>query len=137
FGLSKEVSFQYLNILISLLSSGVGGRLKLAQDIAKNKDEIIPWVEKMILVTRQLLIEKIMRKYKNNVFTSSFLGVPLSGTTPQSLTAIRDSGQARMTDYEIASRHLNILISLQKTYVVLKTTNVNPRLALENLFLNL
>lgn len=31
----------------------------------------------------------------------------------------------------------NILLSLQKTYTIMKTTNVNPRLALEKLFLDL
>ena len=34
-------------------------------------------------------------------------------------------------------QYLNILISLQKTYTLLKATTVNKRFALENLFLNL
>ena len=132
--LSKQESTQYLNILMSLSSSGVGDKLKLAQNIAKNNDAIITELEKMIIVAR-------------SVFLSSFWGAPLSGVTPESLKAIRDSGQvlrpraqdrgARMTDYEMVSKYLNLLISLNKTYNVLKTTNVNPRLALENLFLNL
>jgi hypothetical protein len=122
--LSKQELSQYLNILISLSTIGVGEKLKLAQDIAKNKEDIIPWLEKMIVVARSVLL-------------SSFWGAPLSGATPESPMALRDSGQARMTDYEMVSQYLNILVSLNKTHVILKTTNVSPRLALENLFLNL
>src|SRR3989344_6368708 len=102
--LSKQESTQYLNILMSLSSSGVGDKLKLAQNIAKNNDAIITELEKMIIVAR-------------SVFLSSFWGAPLSGVTPESLKAIRDSGQvlrpraqdrgARMTDYEMVSKYLN------------------------------
>jgi DNA polymerase III gamma/tau subunit len=38
---------------------------------------------------------------------------------------------------QLKSENLQILKSLQKTYTIIKTTNVAPRLALENLFLNL
>jgi len=100
--LSKEEISKYLNILISLSSSGVGDRLKLAQDIAKNKDEVILTLEKMIIVAREELVENVKNK----------------------------------NDSLLISQYLNILISLTKTYTVLKTTNVNQRLALENLFLN-
>jgi DNA polymerase III delta prime subunit len=125
--LSKKESAQYLNILISLSTIGVGKKLKLAQDIAKNKDDIIPELEKMIIVARSVLL-------------SSFWGAPLSGATPESLRTFHDkedSGQARMTASEIKSYYLKLLVSLQKTHTILKTTNVSPRLALENLFLNL
>jgi DNA polymerase III gamma/tau subunit len=37
---------------------------------------------------------------------------------------------------KLESENLQILKSLQKTYTIIKTTNVAPRLALENLFLN-
>ena len=35
------------------------------------------------------------------------------------------------------TQYLNFLRSLQKTYVIIVSTNVNQRIALENLFLNL
>ena len=109
FGLSKEISTQYLNILVSLLSnSGVGDRLKLAQDIAKNKEKIIPELEKMIIVARKKLIDSACH-----------------------------SERSEESHGNVVSQYLNLLISLNKTYNVLKTTNVNPRLTLENLFLNL
>jgi len=101
--LSKEEISKYLNILISLSSSGVGDRLKLAQDIAKNKDEVILTLEKMIIVAREELVENVKNKNESLLI----------------------------------SQYLNILTSLTKTYTVLKTTNVNQRLALENLFLNI
>lgn len=55
---NREIS-QYLNILISLCSATIGERLKLAQDLAKNKEEAILWLEKMILIIRQKLISEV------------------------------------------------------------------------------
>jgi DNA polymerase III delta prime subunit len=40
-------------------------------------------------------------------------------------------------DKNLGSENLQILKALQKTYTIIKTTNVNPRFALENLLLNL
>lgn len=121
--LSQEENIQYLNILISLTSSGVGERLKLAQDIVKNKDEMLPWLERMIVVARKELISftchSDQAKHERN---------PMGSLTKSDLA--RDDNMS-------AEQYLNILISFQKTHTILKTTNVNPRLALENLFLNL
>lgn len=111
--LSKQEVAQYLNLLVSLPSSGIGDRLKLAQDIAKNKDEITTELEKMIIIARKTLIESICH------------------SDPE-LTKREESH-----DSATVFQYLNILISLQKTYILLKTTNVNQRLALENLFLNI
>lgn len=55
--ISEEESAQYFNLLISLLSLGIGGRLKLAQDIGKNKEEATFWLEKMILAIRKKIIQ--------------------------------------------------------------------------------
>lgn len=136
--LSDEENAQYLNILISLIDKSVGEKLKLAQDLAKNKDEVIPWLEKMIVVARDALIMQIMKNDKINTLPLSFWGVPRSvGATPESPATMRDSGQARMTGFQINSKYLNILISLSKTYTIISTTNANQRLVLENLFLSL
>ena len=72
---------------------GIGERLKLAETLAKNKEETIGFLENMILSLRQEFIS----------------GKQVSNT----------------------------IRSLHKTYVILKTTNANPRLTLENLFLSL
>lgn len=77
---------------IKILSSedGVGERLKLAQDLSKDKNEALDFLESLIIDLRKDLV----LNYK----------------------AVK---------------------SIQKSYTFIKTTNVNLRLALENLFLNL
>ncbi|MDP3988388.1 MAG: hypothetical protein Q8P80_04570 [Candidatus Levybacteria bacterium] len=50
---------QYLNNLISLFSLGVGGKLKLAQDVSKNKTDAIDFLEKTIIVARKKMLEKV------------------------------------------------------------------------------
>ncbi len=93
--LSSEENTQYLNILVSLSEKGVGYRLKLAQDISRNQEEAIVWLEEMAVFVREKLIENY-----------------------------RDP------------KYLNFLRSLQKTYTIINNTNVNQRIALENLFLS-
>ncbi len=89
--------------LSTLLKAGVGEKLRLAQEVSKNKEDAAFWLEKMIATIRQVLIETM----KN-------------------------------TGHEKSLADLSaILRSLQKTHTLLSTTNVNPRLAMENLFLNI
>lgn len=78
--------------VLKILSSkdGVGERLKLAQDLSKDKNEALDFLESLIIDLRKDLV----LNYK----------------------AVK---------------------SIQKFYTSIKTTNVNLRLALENLFLNL
>jgi len=128
FELSKDETTSYLNVLMSLPEKSVGEKLKLAQDIAKSKDEIIPELEKMIIVARSILLPSFWGGMHQTVRPDSRISYRSSQ---------RDSSLARMTDEKMVSQYLNILISLNKTHTILKTTNVNPRLALENLFLNI
>jgi len=102
--LSGEEIAQYLNVLSPLPQKLAGEKLKLAQDITKNKADATLWLEKAILAAREILI-KYTKKSEND---------PVS-----------------------ISQCLNILISLQKAYIVIKTTNANQRLILENLLLGL
>ena len=94
--LSHDENTQYLNILISLSKEGIGYKLKIAQDISKNKEETIVWLEKMTIALRKKLIEN-----HND------------------------------------QQYLNFLKNLQKTYKNIKNTNVNQRIALENLLLSI
>lgn len=87
-----KIPDDYLNILKSLKNYGVGERLKLAQDLSKDKESALDSLEKMILALR---IEML----KENGFANS-------------------------------------IRSLQKTHTILSTTNANPRLIMENLFLS-
>jgi DNA polymerase-3 subunit delta' len=100
--LSEEIS-QYLDILKSLPQKLVGEKLKLAQDITKDKGDASLWLEKTILAAREILIKHI--KNENDPLFESY--------------------------------YLNILKSFQKAYAIIKTTNANPRLVLENLLLGL
>lgn len=81
-----------LNIL---LNGKIGDKLKIAQEIAKDKENLTLWLEKMSIFVR----EKLIRNHAN-------------------------------------SKYSNILRLIQKTYGDIKSTNVNQRVALENLFLS-
>lgn len=98
----KETAID-LDPLLSLLESGIGKKLKLAERLSKDKKETIAWLEKMITTLRKKLINDILENKNHHVI----------------------------------SQYPNILISLQRTHTILKTTNVNPRFALENLFLSI
>lgn len=81
-----------LNIL---LNGKTGDKLRIAQDITKDKGDTVLWLEKMAVFVRSALT-----KENNNL------------------------------------KYLNFLKELQKTYKVIKSTNVSQRTALENLFLS-
>jgi len=86
-----------LNHTLNILLNGkIGDNLKVAQDIARDKNETVLWLEKMAIYLRRKLIEN----YND-------------------------------------PKYLNCLRQLQKTYATIKSTNVNQRIALENLFLSL
>lgn len=99
-GSAPEIDKKYFDILKNLRESSVGYQLKLAQDISKDKNEAIVWLEEVILAVRG-----------------------------QMLKNLEDKQEALMLR--------KLIHSLELTHYDLKTTNVNPRLALENLFLNI
>ncbi len=86
--------------LEKLLKAGVEERLKLAQDIAKDKDMALLWIEGLILTIRKILKEK-------------------------------QNDNSDLKDYLIK------IEKLQKGYQIIKNTNANLRLALENILLSL
>lgn len=100
-----------------VLKGGIGPRLRLAQDVAKNKKETLTWLENTILATHQYLIATLVNE-------------------SNALQRFNDLNHFSKRGLSI-SQYFTVLISFQKTHVVLKTTNANPRLSLENLFLNL
>lgn len=105
-----------LSALIEAISkSGFGVKLKLAQDIGTNREEASLWLEKMIIVARDKLLNFLEEAHPQrfndlNHFSKPDPSIPLN---------------------------LSIIVSLQKTHTIIKTTNVNPRFILENLFLSL
>jgi len=86
---------RFHDILNNLLNGKTGDKLKIAQDIARNRENIFLWLEKMAVVLKN-----------------------------------------ELTDNNTNLKYLNLLKELQKTYKNIKSTNVNPRIALENLFLS-
>lgn len=71
FELSQQETTDYLNILISLPQKPIGEKLLLAQDVTKNKGDAVRWLEKMIIVTRQQLLETQSKKLS----TSQYLNI--------------------------------------------------------------
>lgn len=104
--LSEEEITQNISCLTDLLKGGTAGKLKLAQDFGKTKEEAIIWLKKMILSLRHKLINQTNQ----------------TEAQPQGLEA------------EVL---VEILKDFQETYTILSTTNVSPRLALENTLLKL
>lgn len=97
----KEISIdkteekEILEIISSLETLGVGERLKLAQDLAKDKQQTLIFLEKLIIITRNQMVKNQQLSLGKN------------------------------------------LEVLQKYYKELKQSNVNLRLSLENLFLEI
>lgn len=94
----KEVE-KNIKIVKLLANSNVAGRLKIAGDVSKSKEDALNWLKDAIFS---------LRKETINTINSSE-----------------------------TSESIQILNSLQKTHSIISTTNVNPRFAIENLFLNL
>ena len=79
----------------------IGERLKKAEQLAKDKDKAIAWIEQLILIVREKTISAIIaHETQNNDQTT-------------------------------------VLQSFQKLHTLLKTTNVNPRFAIETTLLSL
>lgn len=99
--LDKEISIdkteekEILEIISRLETQGVGERLKLAQDLAKDKQQTLIFLEKLIIITRNQMVKNQQLSLGKN------------------------------------------LEVLQKYYKELKQSNVNLRLSLENLFLEI
>lgn len=87
---SKKEIIDVSKFIKILSSNGVGEKLKLAQDLAKDKNESLDFLENLIIGGRKNLVE-----------------------------------------------NYRIIKMVQKFHTIIKTTNVNLRLALENLFINL
>jgi len=138
--LSEEENNQYFNVLMSLSENGTGYRLKLAQDITKDKNEAILWLEKMIITARQQLLQTCNKSstfFLRGIEPTQKKKPPNPHSKLRGFKEVLDKKFSTFNSQLSTPRCLNILVSLNKTYTVLKTTNVNPRLALENLFLSL
>lgn len=97
--ISPEEQSDLREIIKSLPQWEAGRALKLAEKLAKNKDDTLLWLEKMIIITRETLLSQLSPDTQKQIY------------------------------------YVRLLKSLQTTSMQIKTTNVNLRLALENLLL--
>lgn len=65
--LSEEEFRNYLSSIIYHLSSGVGEKLKLAQEVAQSRESTISWLDKQTAVLRQLLVGESTHKSPHNL----------------------------------------------------------------------
>ena len=101
--LSEKTREELNNFIGNLPELSIGEKLKQAEQLAKDKDKAIIWIENLIIVLR----EKMLQTYSIN---------KQPGTRNSQLVTIK---------------------SFQSLHTLLKTTNVNPRFAIENTLLNL
>lgn len=93
--LNNEDERNYSSVLESIKTEGIGYRLKLAEDLSKDKNETLLFLEKFIVYLRDRMIKKEAKDFKMLI--------------------------------EVTNKY----------YKEIKESNVNLRLALENLFLEL
>lgn len=98
--LTEKERAEYLQLLEVLRAGSIGEKLKIAESVAKKKEDALVWFEHMIIFIREQLLSSLTDK-KNVAF------------------------------------YTQTLLSLQKTYTLLKNTNVNMRFAIETTFLSI
>ncbi|HWY79242.1 MAG TPA: hypothetical protein VNW29_02700 [Candidatus Sulfotelmatobacter sp.] len=98
--ISEKTREEITHFITTLPNLSIGERLKYAEQLAKDKDKAIIWLENVMLIMREQL-----------------------------LASYNDSHLAIQTD------NIYLLRSFQKLLIMLKTTNVNPRFAIENTLL--
>jgi replication-associated recombination protein RarA len=100
----SEKTIEELNIFIeSLPNLSIADRLKQAEQLAKDKDKALIWIENLIMV----LHGQMITNYTQN------------------------------TNFSLPTSHFSLLKSFQSLHALLKTTNVNPRFAIEHTLLSL
>lgn len=107
--------------IAEFFSRTVGKKLVRAQKFGENREKALSWIEKTIFTAHQALIEQV-RNNSNRRFDDSNLPAGKAGYRSKT---------------NIINEYLHFLKSLQTTYTTIKTTNINPRFALEHLFLNI
>lgn len=113
--LSEKEKLELQLFLDELPKLGIGERLKKAETLAKDKEKTIEWVMKLILVLRETLLKEY----------SSETHLP------------RDLSLEASAQWEVLAKWGDTLRKFQSLHTTLKTTNVNPRFAIENTLLSI
>ena len=98
-----------IDFITNLPDLSIGDRLKKAELLAKDKEKALAWIEKFMLVLREETLNSILSEVEGPSST-------------------RES-------HRIQTIHM--LQTFQKLHTTLKTTNVNPRFAIEDTLLQL
>ncbi len=114
--LTEKARAGYTEFIVSLENLSIGERLKKAEQLAKDKEKAIVWTENLILILREQLVSEILND------TATVRSLPCSPRFGR-VEAGRQAGQ------------VSVLNSLKSLHTLLKTTNVNPRFAIENTLL--
>ncbi len=114
--LSEEGKKEYEEFIAQLSELSIGERLKKAELLAKDKDQALAWIENLILVLREELL------------TSVILGRSKRDDS-------RIDSEAQPEGPEAKLFMLQRLKSFQKLHTIVKTTNANPRFAIEHTLL--
>lgn len=102
--ISKEERAAFTAILTTLPEWGTGKALKQAEQLAKNKDEALLWLEKMIVTTRSALIEEISRTTHT----------PQTSRTGSYLSLLRHLQQTHKT---IKTTNANLRLTLENFFL--------------------
>jgi DNA polymerase III delta prime subunit len=105
--LTPKELLEYIEFIKKLPALSVGDRLKKAEVLAKDKQKAVQWIEKLLLALRENIIK---------TYSSSEAQAKSRSDSSQQARAIRD---------------------IQQLHTLLKTTNANPRFAIEDTLLGL
>ncbi len=111
--LTEKARADFGEFIERLPTMPIGDKLKKAELLAKDKDKAMLWVEKVLLVLRDETLNK-------------YLPSPSRG-----------EGQGEGENNRDTNQSILMLQSFQKLHTTLKTTNTNPRFAIENTLLTL
>ncbi|MBA3724580.1 MAG: hypothetical protein H0W89_06900 [Candidatus Levybacteria bacterium] len=126
--LTEKARGDFAEFIERLPAMPIGDKLKKAELLAKDKDKAMIWVEKILIVLRDQTLNTV---------------ILVNEVHPESVNNLNqtDSGQARLAEAQAKrarmTNYVTMLQSFQKLHTTLKTTNSNPRFAIENTLLKL
>jgi DNA polymerase III delta prime subunit len=114
----SDKTIEEMNLFLTGLADlSIGDKLKHAEKLAKDKDKAIKWIENLIFVLREKMLYSVRHSRE-----SGNLEIP---------------DQVRNDNVNLTENYLFIIRSFQSLHTLLRTTNVNPRFAIEHTLLSL
>jgi len=123
--LSEKTREELTSFVASLPELSVGERFKRAEQLAKDKEKAIEWIENLILILREKLLSCHSERSISGVEASHTIQLQNQQNGKRSLHFGRDDN------------YLIYIKQFQSLHTLLKTTNVNPRFAIEHTLLTI